>query len=269
MIFFKKKIIFIHIPRCGGTTIEKNLWKNEFDNDFNFDKSDEKHLLQGFVDEYRNKYQFDGLQHLTLHNIKKIYPKESKDFFKFCFIRNPYSRIASTYASVMTLRKDLRNFLVTYKDTSFKKFLYLIKKNMHTHWLPINKFFDIEDLNFVGKFENFNDDLEKLGKLTNIELINKNFSGDLNFSNKFNYLDLYKDRECVDLVSELYQDDLKKFDYSLDNFVEFEKKKKSSIPMSSNLDISPKEKTLWRFIKKYIKKKFYEISNNLRYKDSW
>ena len=81
MIFFKKKIIFIHIPRCGGTTIEKNLWKNEFDNDFNFDKSDEKHLLQGFVDEYRNKYQFDGLQHLTLHNIKKIYPKESKDFF--------------------------------------------------------------------------------------------------------------------------------------------------------------------------------------------
>ena len=226
MIFFKKKIIFVHIPRCGGTTIEKNLWKNEFNSDFDFDKSDEKHLLQGFVDKYRNKYQFDGLQHLTFHNIKKIYPVESKNFFRFSFIRNPYSRIASTYAGVMTFRKDLRNFLVIYKDTSFKKFLHLIKKNKHTHWLPMNKFFNNEDLNFIGRFENFNDDLDKLKKLINIELIKRNFSGDLNFSEKFNYLELYKDKECKDLVKEMYKDDLNKFNYNFDNFVEFESKKK-------------------------------------------
>lgn len=267
MIFFKKKIIFVHIPRCGGTTIEKNLWKNEFNSDFNFDKSDKKHLLQGFVDQYRNKYQLDGLQHLTFHNIKKIYPEESKNFFKFSFIRNPYSRIASAYAGVMTFRKDLRNFLVIYKDTSFKKFLQLIKKNMHTHWLPMNDFFDDKDLNFIGRFENYDGDLEKLKKLTNIELMKKNFSGDLNFSEKFNYLDLYKNNECIDLVNELYQKDLDKFNYNFDNFVEYERKKRSSIPISSNLDISQKEKTFWRFIKKYIKKKFYLFSSNIRYKD--
>ena len=105
MIFFKKKIIFVNIPRTGGTFIEKNLWRNEFNEDFTFEMNDEKHLLQGFVDKYRNKYQSDGLQHLTLDNIKKIYPNEVKNFFTFCFIRNPYSRIASAYCEVMKYRK--------------------------------------------------------------------------------------------------------------------------------------------------------------------
>jgi hypothetical protein len=265
MIFFKKKIIFIHIPRCGGTSIEKNLWKKEFNKDFDFDQSDEKHLLQGFVDEYKNKYQFDGLQHLTFHNIKKIYLEESKSFFKFSFIRNPYSRIASTYAGVMTFRKDLRNFLVMHKDTSFKNFLYLIKKNKHTHWLPMNNFFSNNDLNFLGRFENFNNDLEKLEKITNFRLIKKNFSGDLNFSEKYNYLEFYKDKECIDLVNEIYAEDFVRFNYNFDNFIENEKRKRNSVSMSPNLTISHKEKTFWRFVKKYIKKKLYLINNNISY----
>ena len=77
MIFFKKKIIFVHIPRSGGTSIEKNsCGEVNLTRDFSFDMNDEKHLLQGFVDKYRNKYQSDGLQHLTLDNIEKIYPLE-------------------------------------------------------------------------------------------------------------------------------------------------------------------------------------------------
>ena len=115
MIFFKKKIIFVHIPRSGGTSIEKILWRSEFKSDFSFDMNDEKHLLQGFINKYRNKYQSDGLQHLTINNIEKIYPIESKQFFKFAFIRNPFSRIASAYCEIMQYRKDLRDFLVIYK----------------------------------------------------------------------------------------------------------------------------------------------------------
>ena len=225
MIFFEKKIIFVHIPRCGGTTIEKNLWKNEFNSEFDFNEADEKHLLQGFIDKYRNIYQFDGLQHLTFHNIKKIYPEESKKFFKFSFIRNPYSRIASTYAGIMTFRKDLRNFLVLYKDTSFKNFLHLVKKNNHTHWLPINMFFNDKDLDFIGRFESFDEDLDKLKKFTNINLVKRNFSGELNFSEKFNYLKFYEDKECIELVNEIYKKDLDRFNYNFDDFVEYEKKK--------------------------------------------
>jgi len=265
MIFFKKKIIFIHIPRCGGTSIEQNLWYNEFNKNFSFNESNEKNLLQGFIDEYKNKFQYDGLQHLTLSNIKNIYPKETRSFFKFTFIRNPFSRIASAYAGIMTFRKDLRNFLVLYKDTSFKKFLELINKNKHTHWMPMSNFFHNKDVNFIGRFENYQEDLNKLEKLIQVKLIKKNFSGALNFSEKFNYLELYKDKTNIDKVYELYKDDFKRFDYDFHDFKKNEIKKSSSISLPSVIEIPKKEKTLWRFLKKYTKKKIYLLNSSIKY----
>ena len=263
MIFFKKKIIFVHIPRCGGTSIEKNLWKNEFNEYFSFEKNDEKHLLQGFVDKYNNKYQSDGLQHLTLKNINKIYPKETKDFFKFSFIRNPFSRVVSLYLEIMQYRKDLRDFLIVYKDSSFKKFLNLIKKNHHTHWMPMINFFSVNSLDFVGRFEDYKKELDKLSKIINVEFLNRNFSDNLNFSKKINYLNFYEDKEDIDLVSEIYKDDLKIFNYNFENFEKYENNKENTISICPNIKLASKETRFLRFIKRFIKKKIYIMTKNL------
>ena len=262
MIFFKKKIIFVHIPRSGGTTIEKNLWRSEFNKEFTFDMNDEKNLLQGFVDQYGNKYQSDGLQHLSLDNIKKIYPVESKEFFKFSFIRNPFSRVASAYCEIMKYRKDLRDFLVIYKDSSFKKFLRLIKKNHHTHWMPMNKFFPSKSLNFVGKFESLSDDLDKLSKLINVEFSKKNFSDSGNFSEKANYLKFYEDKDNIELVTEMYQEDLIRFDYDFKSFFDFENKVGKKKSLEPNIKLANKELKLTRFLKRYVKKRIYLLSKN-------
>ena len=82
-----------------------------------------------------------------------------KSFYKFSFVRNPFSRIASAYCEIMKYRKDLRDFLVVYKDSSFKNFLKLIKKNNHTHWMPMVNFFSKDEIDFLGRFENFERDL--------------------------------------------------------------------------------------------------------------
>ena len=90
MIFFKSKIIFIHIPRTGGSTIENFLWKYEGQN-----IRSEKNLWMGFTSKYSNQFQTGGLQHLTAEYVREVYPKEMDAFFKFSFVRNPFSRIVS------------------------------------------------------------------------------------------------------------------------------------------------------------------------------
>ena len=262
MIFFKQKIIFIHIPRCGGTFIEQNLWKKEFGNYFSFDNNDERHLLQGFVDKYCNKFQSDGLQHLTAENIEKIYSNEMKSFYKFSFVRNPFSRVASAYCEIMKYRKDLRDFLVIHKDSSFKNFLKLIKKNNHTHWMPMVNFFSKDKIDFLGRFENFERDLLTIKKNKDINFSSQNFKNSHKFSDNYNYLKFYEDKENIEIVEDIYKDDFKSFDYNFESFENFEKSKNTKNSIEPNIKLDKKEVKFKRFLKRYIKKKLYMSLNN-------
>jgi hypothetical protein len=261
MIFFNQRIIFIHIPRCGGTSIEQNLWYKEFGKYFSFKETNEKNLLQGFVDKYSNKHQSDGLQHLTAFNIKKIYPKEFEQFYKFTFIRNPFSRAVSLYLEIMKYRKDLRDFLAIYKDSSFKNFLKLISVQSHTHWMPMWKFFETKQVDYIGRFENYNADLEILGKKKKINFIDENFSGDTNFSEKNSYQAFYDDGENIDLVKKIYAKDLESFGYNLEEFYEYENNKLNSKKMKPHIKLDKKENNFRRFVKRILKKNFYIYLN--------
>ena len=61
-------------------------------------------------------------------------------------------------------------------------------------------FFSINNLDFLGRFEDYKNDLDKLSKKINVEFLNKNFSENLNFSKKINYLNFYKDKDNINLV---------------------------------------------------------------------
>ena len=63
-----KKIVFIHIPRTGGSTIKDAL---------------------GLYDKIYKK----GLHHLSAVDI----PDVCKDYFKFAFVRNHWDRFVSLY----------------------------------------------------------------------------------------------------------------------------------------------------------------------------
>jgi len=104
--------------------------------------------------------------------------------------------------------------------------------------------------------------LAKLENLTSIEFLKKNFSDSGNFSSNAHYLDFYNDKENIELVSEMYKEDLKMFKYNFDDFIKFENKSVKQKPLNPNIQLSDNERKITKFFIRYIKKKIYLLNKN-------
>jgi len=116
----KRSFAFIHIPKTGGSSIEKLLG---ITNPENFSSSDGK------------TYTFDGVtyspQHLTPKLLSNLVP-EFSGLVKFCFTRHPYQKVVSEFfylncgfrKGVLSYRHDLlRDWIVndlSKKDSDHK-----------------------------------------------------------------------------------------------------------------------------------------------------
>lgn len=161
MISHKYKIIFVHVPRTGGTSVEKLFWPSKKD-------KTEKNLWMGYVRPYYNKYQTGGMQHLLASQIYRELGEEVfREYFKFTFVRNPWDKIVSQFFYIKK-RKDLMDFIGLEKEDDFHKYLLLIKKRKHVQWEEQYKFILDENgeslVDYIGRFET----LEKLLKRLNL-----------------------------------------------------------------------------------------------------
>lgn len=149
MISDRLGCIFVHIPKCGGTSLEDVIWPGP---------RDEAELWMGFVDRYHNRYQTGGLQHLTARLIREaVGPARFAACWKFALVRNPFDRLVSQYA-FMRHRPDLRDFIGMAADDDFATYLGLIARRRHVQWMPQHEFLcDAEGrimVDFIGRFEN-------------------------------------------------------------------------------------------------------------------
>lgn len=207
-IINKHNLIFIHIPKTGGTSIEQSL-------NFNGDIKGDKKKWYGNI----NNYELD---HSTIKYLIENCENYDKKYLKFCVVRNPYERLVSEY-----------NYCKRYKSrfikniNSFKDFVYYLKKNFDivinneeknhyliSHYLPQYKFTHINnkcEMDIILKFENLKTDWITLCKKINkdIKLIKVDKYSSLN---KYNYLDYY-DNELKNIVYELYKKDFILFNY--------------------------------------------------------
>ena len=193
MIINKYKVIFIHIPKNAGTSIETY-----------FDK--EPHV-KGFQ---------IARKHDNIEIIKNNFPEKYKTYKKFTIIRNPYDRMVSWY---FFLKYELSNMWRNYFDLenedvfgwrflSFKEFLknpekvnleMIIKMKQLMARAGISKTVEII------KFENLNKELsEFFEKEINLPIINKS---------KHEHFLKYYDKDSLDVVYEKYKKDFKKFNY--------------------------------------------------------
>jgi hypothetical protein len=150
----KHKCIFIHIPRTAGTSIANAL----------FDDGDRGHT--------------------PAYAYRAFDPDRFTSYFKFAFVRNPYSRLVSSYHQV---RRNAHNPRVSqwaskYLDNlnGFSDFLERLDENQSfrrivlalDHFRPQHEFVTCDgelELDFIGRFENLNADFQNVASTLNLD----------------------------------------------------------------------------------------------------
>ena len=203
MISHDKKCIFIHIPKCGGTSIEDVIWPKD-------QGRTENDLWMGFVNRFENKYQTGGLQHLLARQVREEVGRDVfSDYYKFAFVRNPWDRIVSQFA-YMQQRPDLMDYLGMTAETEFKAYLDLIRLKEHVQWMPQVRFLLDQDgsvlVDRIGRLESFNEDCAQIFAALGLTL--DQLPGHTNRSKRHSFRYYYSDRESIDMVADLFAEDV-------------------------------------------------------------
>ena len=187
MISHEHKCIFVHIPKTAGVSIYK---------------------IFGTKRRQQN--------HDTLEKYNRYQDPRRKNYFKFCFVRNPWDRFLSTY---FYLKKggrggkgDVRDAKILNQFENFKEFVGnfdKIKNDLADRHF-YEQFFWMDDrLDYIGKVENLQNDFNFICDKIGIErhkLPHKN-------PTKHKHYTEYYDDETREIVAKKYAKDIEYFKY--------------------------------------------------------
>jgi hypothetical protein len=224
MISHKHKCIFIHIPKCAGTSIEKTL--GHFEDYSGYYKQDHRSIRMlepinlNFLASKENSMEFIKrlwIQIKPPHNPRNrhtVSREQYENYFKFTIVRNPWERAHSWYKNVMIDELHLKKMKIS-KEISlydfFNSFKYKSGLRAQTFWIK-NYNGDIP-LDYIGRYENLANDFKKACNLMEIEPLK--LPHELQGSAK-NYQDAY-DSKTRDLISKIYREEIELFGYSFDS----------------------------------------------------
>ena len=201
----KKKCIFIHSPKCGGSSIAKAMGIYGTDGSHTEDR---EHL-----------YGFDKEGNVMQSLCLKFYDNYlSAELIKSCFIfgvaRNPYDRVLSDYSWYNRGCKSLYTFLLLVNGTLRKhtdKALMKFERNHSNHFLPQYKYFESDkySMNVILRFENLEEEFNRH--------VDKNISlGHHQRSKHRPWREVFSGKpKCIKLVNDIYRKDFELFNYKM------------------------------------------------------
>lgn len=179
----QKKIIYYDVPKTGSTTIRSSLFPEAW-------PTGEAPCVNS-IQNSRDNYE---------------------DYFTFTFVRNPWSRMISTWKHFASKDFHIKQLISSGIDISnlknFKSFLYMTLCHDNHHWQPQHMFMPF-DVDFIGRTETFQQDFnivcDKIG-IPKQQLPHKNRS-------KHKHYTEYYDDETREIVAERYARDIEYFGY--------------------------------------------------------
>ena len=82
---------------------------------------------------------------------------------------------------------------------------------------------NIDDIDFIGKFENLENDILKLKKKIRIKIKHHNYNNHIKSKFKFiDYRPFYTEAKIIDKVYSYYERDFNQFHYTYEDFIKFE-----------------------------------------------
>ena len=155
--------------------------------------------------------------HSSATQVKEFAAEYWDKYFKFAFVRNPWDHAVSDFHWRIRNKKN--------SNINFKEFLYLladperldkekIRPPIITNW-SIYTINNSIALDFIGRYENLEDDLKKVEKIIGVGLnISSNWSK-AKIRSKKKCLAEYYDDEGIELVRKIYKNEIEAFDYKL------------------------------------------------------
>ena len=167
LIFPKEKVIFLHVPKTGGTTVRSKLAELVPDKIslIQDHKPTDRKVLESIFGK-----EFVIPKHATLGDLMHhIGSDEMGKYRTFAFVRNPFSRALSAYRFI---KMKSSSGIITHKNIEYKisemSFEDFLKSPIvglegkpaatpQTYWLP-----DLSYVDFVGRTENLSSDMSAI-----------------------------------------------------------------------------------------------------------
>lgn len=190
MISSKHKIVFVHIPKCAGTTIIKSFQK-QWDSDID--------------------------DHQTMDELS-LYLNENEDYFKFVVIRNPWERIASLYSyfEIQKSKRVFKDLKDKYQTDTFEKFVLKlpILKQLYkpkTTFMSMSEYIGNHNYNMIIDTSELDSKMFDIYTKFNKELRNKVRRFNVS-ENTMKHMQSYTP-EMIEMVAKVYKDDIERFNY--------------------------------------------------------
>lgn len=202
--YSSNKFLFIHLPKCGGMSMEHICRNNGI-------LIDPRNANTKYLNE-----KFNTDVYCSFEDQKKL-------GFSFSFIRNPYDRVVSSWKCPWVSGKKISKNNFTNQFHDFRDFVFNFLPNEHdfsffrwSHVMPFTdpRFAIFDDkqelqLSFLGKLETYQEDFDFVCNSINIK---KQKLPHKNKTHHKKYTEYY-DKELINIISEFYAKDIEYGNY--------------------------------------------------------